>query len=185
MHPWGHHTGLPSRLCVSGSLRSGPRLHRNSPAWAHAMRHVRHPVGACVPRPAMHRPPPPNPPLCTALETLRREAFNEEPIAYGPTKPKPNPPPPGYRLKGGGVTLCPPNTPALTLPQKHSHTPTPATTAFPTARNRPPPTRFHIPCDRSTTTLELPRLPPPPPLFKRSPAPPPPLRRCSPPRSRR
>ena len=117
-------------------------------------------------------------------EVIAKLTFH--PMNYLPGTAKPNPPPPpGYRLKGGGgVTLCPPNTPALTLPQKHSHTPTPATTAFPTARNRPPPTRFHIPCDRSTTTLELPRLPPPPPSSSEA-LPPPPLRRCSPPRSRR
>ena len=41
--------------------------------------------------------------------------------------------------RGGGVIPSPPpNTPALTLPQRHSHTPTPAPTAFPTASNRPP-----------------------------------------------
>ena len=44
----------------------------------------------------------------------------------------------GNRLKGGGVPPSPPKTPALTLPQRHSHTPTPAPTAFPTASNRPP-----------------------------------------------
>ena len=90
-------------------------------------------------------------------------------------------PPPGHRdrhrLKRGGGTPSPlPNTPALTLPERHSHPPTPAPTAFPTASNRPPPNRFHIPCARSTAALELPRSPPLP--FKRSPAsPPPPSRR--------
>ena len=42
-------------------------------------------------------------------------------------------------LEGGALPT------ALTLPQRHSHTPTPAPTAFPTASNRPPPNRFHIP----------------------------------------
>ena len=52
--------------------------------------------------------------------------------------PHPHTPYPGNRFKGRGVTSLPPNTPALTPPQRHSHTPTPAPTAFPTASNRPP-----------------------------------------------
>ena len=44
----------------------------------------------------------------------------------------------GHRLKGGGIPPLPPNTPALTLLQRHSHIPTPAPTAFPTASNPQP-----------------------------------------------
>ena len=86
--------------------------------------------------------------------------------------PPPRTPPAGNRLKGGGGGGYPPlpSPTALTLPQTHSHTPTPAPTAFPTASNRPPPNRFHIPCARSATALGLPRWPPLP--FKQSPLPP-------------
>ena len=43
--------------------------------------------------------------------------------------------------RGQGMGGCPPPPlpTALTLPERPSHTPTPAPTAFPTARNRPPP----------------------------------------------
>ena len=63
--------------------------------------------------------------------------------------------------KGGGGLPSSPLPTALTLPERHSHTPTPAPTAFPTARNRPPtPTPSgHIPCDRCATALGLPRRP--------------------------
>ena len=40
--------------------------------------------------------------------------------------------------RGGGVAPPHPKTTALNLPQRHSHTPTPALTAWPTASNRPP-----------------------------------------------
>ena len=49
----------------------------------------------------------------------------------------------GNRLKWGGG--APPNTPALPLPQRQSHTPTPAPTAFPTASNRRPQAPFTSP----------------------------------------
>ena len=57
--------------------------------------------------------------------------------------------PPGGResLGGEGGTPLPPKTPALALPQRHSHSPTPAPTAFPTASNRP--TAFTFPSNRS------------------------------------
>ena len=45
---------------------------------------------------------------------------------------------PRESLQGEGGTPLPPNTSALTPPQRHSHTPTPAPTAFPTVSNRPP-----------------------------------------------
>ena len=61
----------------------------------------------------------------------------------------------GNRLKGAATPL-PPNTPALTLPQRHSHTPTPAPNRN-SNRQKPPPNRFHVPYDRSATALGLPR----------------------------
>ena len=70
------------------------------------------------------------------------------------------------RLKGGGVPPSPvPTSP--TLPQRQSHTPTPAPTAFPTASNRLLQPLSHPPpplCNRSGTVLMAP-LP-----FKQSPA---------------
>ena len=53
-------------------------------------------------------------------------------------------PAPRESLEGGGGVPLPPNAPALTLPQRHSHTPIPAPTASPTASNRPP-TASHPP----------------------------------------
>ena len=50
----------------------------------------------------------------------------------------PSPPPPPAQASPWGYPL-PPNARALTLPQRHSHTPTPAPTASPTASNRPHP----------------------------------------------
>ena len=61
---------------------------------------------------------------------------------------------------GGGGTPLPPNTPALTLPQRHSHTPTPAPTAFPTASNRPP-TAFTSPVTALQPLWNFPNRTPP------------------------
>ena len=62
----------------------------------------------------------------------------------------------GNRLNGRGGGR---QTPALTLPQRHSHSPKPAPTAFPIASNRPP-TAFAVPCNRSAAALELCPQPP-------------------------
>ena len=63
-------------------------------------------------------------------------------------------------LQGEGGTPLPPNTSALTLPQRHSHTPTPAPTAFPTASNRPP-TAFTSPVTALQPLWNLADRPPP------------------------
>ena len=68
--------------------------------------------------------------------------------------------PAGNRFNGGGGTPLPPNTPALTLPQRHSHT-----QHQPQPHSQPPvtaPQPLHIPCDRSATALELPQSHPSP-----------------------
>ena len=54
-----------------------------------------------------------------------------------------------------------PKTPSLTLPKRHSRTPTPAPTAFPTASNRPP-TAFTVPRDRPVAAPKWPPWPAPP-----------------------
>ena len=65
----------------------------------------------------------------------------------------PPPPPPWQGMKGGGATpkaFPYPNTSPNCISNRQ--------------KPLPPPNRFHIPWDRSTTALQLPRLPPPPPL---------------------
>ena len=64
----------------------------------------------------------------------------------------------GNRLKGGGG-LPPPHCPD-SIPQRHSHPPTPAPTAFPTARNRPP-TAFTSPVTALQPLWDWPDGPPP------------------------
>ena len=100
------------------------------------------------------------------LRGIRNDQYGE--CLYQVALPQPQA---GNRLKGGRYPP-PPNTPALTLPQRHSHTPTPAPTAFPTARNRPPPQPLSHPprplCNRSGTA---PMAPPP---RQAKPCPPPP-----------
>ena len=97
---------------------------------------------------------------------FRPSALGQGSVAEGPGG-RGDPPLPRESLERGGGGPPSPLPTALTLPERHSHTPTSAPTAFPTARNRPPPNRFHVPCDRSATALGLPRWPPLP--FKQSP----------------
>ena len=68
------------------------------------------------------------------------------------------PPLPRESLEGGGA---PPQTlRPLALPQRHSHTPTPAPTAFPTANNRPP-TAVASPVTARQSLWNSPVRPPP------------------------
>ena len=66
-----------------------------------------------------------------------------------------------HRRGQGFASKGPPNIPALTLPQRRSHTPTPAPTAFPTARNRPPPTAFTSPVTALQPLWNFPDCTPP------------------------
>ena len=63
--------------------------------------------------------------------------------------------------EGGGDYPLPPNTLALNMPERHSHTPTPASTAFATASNRTL-TAVTVPCTRSVAAPELPPQSPSP-----------------------
>ena len=72
---------------------------------------------------------------------------------------------PRESLEGGVLPPPPPNTSALN-PKRHSHTPAPAPTAFPTASNRrrpppPPPTAFASPVTALQPLWNCPDRPPP------------------------
>ena len=102
--------GLPPLRCPVEALQHAPPLVATV-ASSHR-RHFRDP----------RHPRPTAPSHMTPEATVSPAGFSRGPLA-------------GRESREGVGTPLSPNTPALTLPQRPSHTPTPAPTAFPTANS--------------------------------------------------
>ena len=129
--PLRDHTDPPSNRVPPAAAPRSPALLRPLPMWATERRcRAQPPPIHAAGRPAsaaavVMRAPP----QCGRIPPLQEPPEWNDAAGGGGGQ--------GIASMGGGTPLSP-NTPALTLPQRHSHTPTPAPTAFPTASNRPP-----------------------------------------------
>ena len=161
----------PSRSCLTSIRHADTRSiavapgHRATSGGARTCTHCLLEQGPCGPPKSDLRISPST--SCTSHSHWAERGWHGRREGLGLTRTAVTGPGRESLEEGGGAPL-PPKTPALTRPQRHSHTPTPAPTAFATASNRPPPTQplAHSP----VTALRLPWFRPPFP-FKQSPGP--------------